>query len=575
VTTPSGRRVKAQVTRGVASFADTDEAGVYTVSTARGETRVAVNLMSAEESDLTPRPLPTFVEGARAEAPPIPIQRELWPFFVLLALVLFAVEGVLYWRRQAGGRFALPYGHGDRWALGLRCALMAVLVIALFKPTMPRWIDRLNVVFLLDMSDSISLASRENAYRFAAQSTAAMPAGDQVGLIVFGEEAVVDQPLRASNKIDRPQAKVGGRGTNLAQALQLALASSPAGQANRFVLLTDGRQNAGNALAVAQAAKDAGADIYYMPAPLTFTQEVVVESMVLPQEVKFGEPFQAKVVAWSQAETQGRLAMFKNGEFLGSQVVKLNPGKNVYTYRQSLEQSGIHVYQAAIEVDGDTIEENNRAVGTVVVRGRPQVLLAEKDRSHAQSMVAALRSQNIDVTVVEALKLPIRALAVLVAANQGMHFARSGQTVEHIHMGSPEGPRTEPATVESPQPVPAEAEPLVHRFAGADGAARDRDPVARCRRKAGALAQPRAAALPTARYSMRSFSNRSMPRASISFRPTTCPRFWSTWAPTLAPSRCWLRRRPAVVRTRPPARPCWRRRPGTPDRRSCCLRLRR
>ena len=308
VTTPSGRRVKAQVTRGVASFADTDEAGVYTVSTARGETRVAVNLMSAEESDLTPRPLPTFVEGHAAEAPPVPIQRELWPFFVLLALVLFAVEGVLYWRRQAGGRFALPYGHGDRWALGLRCALMAVLVIALFKPTMPRWIDRLNVVFLLDMSDSISLASRENAYRFAAQSVTAMPPGDQVGVIVFGEEAVVDQPLRASNKIDRPQAKVGGRGTNLAQALQLALASSPAGQANRFVLLTDGRQNAGNALAVAQAAKDAGADIYYMPAPLTFTQEVVVESMVLPQEVKFGEPFQAKVVAWSQAETQGRLA---------------------------------------------------------------------------------------------------------------------------------------------------------------------------------------------------------------------------------------------------------------------------
>ena len=86
--------------------------------------------------------------------------------------------------------------------------------------------------------------------------------------------------------------------------------------------------------------------------------------MVLPQEVKFGEPFQAKVVAWSQAkETQGRLSLFRNGEFLGSQVVRLNAGKNVFTYRQSLEQSGIHVYQAALEVDGDTIEENNRAVG--------------------------------------------------------------------------------------------------------------------------------------------------------------------------------------------------------------------
>src|SRR5262249_57815013 len=75
VITPSGRRVKALVTRGMASFTDTDEVGTYTVVTSRGETRVAVNLMNAEESDLTPRPLPAFVEGARAETTPVPIPR--------------------------------------------------------------------------------------------------------------------------------------------------------------------------------------------------------------------------------------------------------------------------------------------------------------------------------------------------------------------------------------------------------------------------------------------------------------------------------------------------------------------
>ncbi len=406
VRTPSGRSVRAQVNRGMASFTDTDEVGVYSVVTSRGETRVAVNLMNADESDLTPQPLPAFVEGARPESPPVLIQRELWPFFVALALLLFALEGFLYWRRQTGGRLGLPRGLGDRWALGLRCVLLAMLLLSLTKPTIPRWADRLNVTFLLDMSDSVSLAARESAYRFAAQSVSAMQPGDQAGLVVFGEDAVVDQPLRPATKIERPQAQVAGRGTNLAQALQLGLATAPPGQANRFVLLTDGRQNTGNALAVAQAAKDAGADIYYVPAPLTFPQEVVVESMVLPQEVKFGEPFQAKVVAWSQAEAQGRLSLYRNAEFLGSQVVRLSPGKNVFTYRQSLEQSGIHVYQAALDVEGDTIEENNRALGTLVVRGRPQVLLAEKDRSQAQALAAALRSQHVDVTVVEADKIP-------------------------------------------------------------------------------------------------------------------------------------------------------------------------
>ncbi|HAM60098.1 MAG TPA: hypothetical protein DCQ64_33700 [Candidatus Rokubacteria bacterium] len=406
VMTPSGRSSQAHVTRGLASFTDTDEVGVYRVVTSRGETRVAVNLMNAEESDLTPKPVPAFVEGARPDMAPVPVVRELWPYFVLLALLLFAAEGFLYWRRQTAGRRRLPHGVGDRWALGLRCVLMAVLLVALARPVIPRWVDQLNVLFLLDVSDSVSLAAREKAYRFAAQAATAMQQRDQAGLIVFGEEAVVDQPLRASNTLERPQVRVPGRGTNLAQALQLALATAPPGQANRFVLLTDGRQNAGNALAVAQAAKDAGADVYYVPAPLTFSQEVVVESMVLPQEVKFGEPFQAKVVTWSQADTQGRLSLFRNGEFLGSQVVRLSAGKNVYTYRQSLEQSGIHVYQAAIEVEGDTIEENNRAVGTIVVRGRPLVLMAEKDRSQGQALAAALRVQHVDVELVEPDRIP-------------------------------------------------------------------------------------------------------------------------------------------------------------------------
>jgi Ca-activated chloride channel family protein len=250
------------------------------------------------------------------------------------------------------------------------------------------------------------LAARESAYRFASQAVMGMQRGDRTGLIVFGGDAALDQPLHASPTLDRPRSQVNGRATNLAQALQLALATAPAGQANRVVLLTDGRQNAGDALAVARAAKDAGTDIFYVPAPLTLGQEVTVESMVLPPEVKFGEPFQAKVVAWSQAEAQGRLSLFRNGEFLGSQVIRLTAGKNVFSYRQSLEQSGIHVYQAAIEVDGDTIEENNRALGSVVVRGRPTVLLAEKDPNQAQSLAAALRTQHIDVQVVAPERIP-------------------------------------------------------------------------------------------------------------------------------------------------------------------------
>lgn len=406
VTTPAGRSVKAQVTRGMVSFTETDEVGVYTVASPRGDTRIAVNLMDGDESNVAPRPLPATVPPPPEASAPVPIQRELWPVFVAIAAALLALEGALYWRRQVSGRWRWPAGPRDRWALATRAALLVVLGIALTRPVVPRAVDRLNVAFLLDHSDSVSLAARERAWRFAAESVKHMKGGDRDAVIVFGGDAAVDQPLGARNQLERPKMQVSGRTTNLREAMQLALAALPAGQANRIVLLSDGRQNEGNAQTAAQAAREAGAQVFYVPSPVTFTEEIVAESLVLPDEVKFGQAFQAKVVLWSLKETQGRLSLFRNGEFLGSQIVRLAAGKNVFAYRQSLERSGIHVYQASIDVDGDTIEDNNRAVGTVVVRGKPQVLLADKDRGQAQSLVAALRSQNIEVSVVEPGQIP-------------------------------------------------------------------------------------------------------------------------------------------------------------------------
>jgi len=402
--TPSGRTADARVVRGAASYSDTDEVGLYTVITARGSTRVAVNLMDAEESNLAPQPLPAAPAAAAATL--VPVERELWPYFVALAICLFALEGLLYWRRESAGRLRLPESAGGRWALALRGAALVALAAALFRPTVPQLADRMNVVFLLDSSDSLSQTARARALQFVEQAVAARHADDRHGVVVFGADAAVAQPPAAHSGVELADVKVDGRGTNIFQAIQLALALLPPDQANRIVLLSDGRQNAGDALAAARAAKSTGADLRYVLAPLGFEQEVVAQELVLPQEVKFGEPFHARLVAWSRKETDGRVSLFRNREFVGSQRVHLTPGKNVLSYRQALELDGVHVYQAAIEVPGDTIEQNNRAVGTVLVRGRPRVLIADRDRQHAQPLAAALRSQRIEVAVVDAAGIP-------------------------------------------------------------------------------------------------------------------------------------------------------------------------
>jgi uncharacterized membrane protein len=321
-------------------------------------------------------------------------------------VLVLLIEGLLYWRRQSARRLRPPAGFAERVALVLRGGLIVLLCALSLRPALPRMLDRMNVVFLLDASDSVSRAARERAGNFVEQAVSAARPGDRHGVVVFGADAAVQQPLAERGALDVPPRGVDGRGTNIYQAMQLALAMLPGGQSNRLVLLSDGRQNAGNAFAGAQAAKDAGADLHYVAAPLTSEQEVVAEELVLPREVKFGEPFQVRVVTWSQKPASGRLVLFRNGEFAGSQRITLTTGKNVFSYRQSLDREGIHIYQASIEVDGDTIDENNRAVGTVLVHGRPQVLLADRDRSHAQALAAALRAQQLEVTLVDPSGIP-------------------------------------------------------------------------------------------------------------------------------------------------------------------------
>ena len=143
-----------------------------------------------------------------------------------------------------------------------------------------------------------------------------------------------------------------------------------------------------------------------MPLKNEYGGEVLVERLVAPHEVKFGESFLVRVVAWSAKDTTGRLSLYRDGEFVGAQPVKLSAGKNVFAYQQSIDQGGFHIFQARLEAPDDVIEENNRGVGAVAVRGRPRVLYVEKDRDQGANLLNALRAQNLDVEIVGSDALP-------------------------------------------------------------------------------------------------------------------------------------------------------------------------
>ena len=400
---PDGRARRVSADRsGRIHFVDTAQAGLYTVTAGNWERRYAVNLLDAGESATAPRPLPAPVgESAAAAAPrTFPVRQDLWRLFGLLALLCIAAEALVY-HRQAAGRWPAP-------AAALRVAVALLILVGLAGLTWARSVDQMQTFFVVDASDSISLESRARAQRILREAGRAMRREDAAGLIVFGGEPNLEAPLARGPLADRLPETPNSRATNIAAAVRMALASLPEEGARRIVLLTDGNETRGSAADAAREARDEGVEIYPLPLRADAAGEVLLEQLVLPQEVKEGESFIARVVAWSGKDTDGRLSLYRDGAFVGAQAVKLKPGKNILAYQQAIDRPGFHVYQARLEARDDVIAENNRAVGVVAVRGRPQLLYVEKDRGQGRHLAGALRAQNLVVEQVDPDGLPTK-----------------------------------------------------------------------------------------------------------------------------------------------------------------------
>lgn len=383
-------------------FVETTHAGIYAVKAGTWEQRFAVNLLDEGESNIAPRAqFPTERAGqAPSQDHPttFPSRQQLWRLFAALALALLLLEGVLYYREMQG-RWPLP-------AAAVRVLVLLLVVTALAGVGLRRVTDQLNVLFLIDASDSVQLETRVKARQYLQDSVKAAGPRDQFGVVIFGGSPVLETPVGTGTLETKPPIVSESQSTDIGAAIKLALAAFPREGAKRIVLLSDGNENEGSAREAAQRAQIEGADIDVVPLRSDHPAEALVERLVVPQEVKFGESFLVRIVAWSAKEASGRLSLYRDGEFVGAQPVKLTSGKNVFSYQQSIDQGGFHIFQARLETPDDPLQENKRGVGVVAVRGRPRVLYVEKDRDQGANLLRALRTQNLQVEMVGVEALP-------------------------------------------------------------------------------------------------------------------------------------------------------------------------
>ena len=177
-----------------------------------------------------------------------------------LALLLLIPALVLTIGLHVGARRRMGVGR-RRVALLVRSLLLAALVLALAGLQLVLPVDRISTVFVVDLSDSVGNAGREEALAFLRETLKVKRDDDVAGIVAFGKDALVERLPSELKEIDRIASTPVKSATDIGSALRLASALFPDDAQKRIVLLSDGNDTTGGGQTEAALAADRGIQI--------------------------------------------------------------------------------------------------------------------------------------------------------------------------------------------------------------------------------------------------------------------------------------------------------------------------
>ena len=297
-------------------------------------------------------------------------------------------------------------------ALSTAATLAALFAVA--EPEIGKPLDRMTIILAVDRSRSIDLVPGadgriRNELRVAEIG---MHAEDRVGTLVFGANAEIEDPPRPRSDLPPAQRVAVGRdGTNLELAIRRALTELPADSASRIVILSDGVQTRGDALAAGAAAVAADVPVDVVVLDQKLVPDVRVVTVRAPPHADKDETIELRVVVSSAVDTKVDVRVRRDGELIRKtdQPIAISKGENVLALREQATDPGLHRYDVevtAVDPAADAAPEDNAGSTFVKVRGATSALVMEGDLDKGAPLAAALTASGFKVTEVSTTGVP-------------------------------------------------------------------------------------------------------------------------------------------------------------------------
>ncbi len=366
---------------------------------------------------------------------------------------LLAVH-VLWMSRRSYAQLAPP---AARASLVVRLVVLLLLVGALSRPSAWTRHHRSELVFLLDVSRSVTAENLEAALedidrlasaaaRSGRETTLSVAAfGEHATLLVRSERAwngwpdemrerilyqttlpklyaqrterisagdgegdggskALDQRIAA---VESFRDGVAGEHTDLERGLRLALNCGSIADPRTVYLFSDCNLNHGRTAQALNEVERSGTALHLVRLDRPLPAEVAATDVVLPPRVRVNQGFSAQVHVASTVETDATLSLFKDGFAVQRRKVSLHQGGNAFPVSGLFfHEKGFHTVEASVTAEADTKLENNTARSLVVVPGQARVLYVDGDEDQIPYLKSALELEGMQVEARPAAGVP-------------------------------------------------------------------------------------------------------------------------------------------------------------------------
>lgn len=309
--------------------------------------------------------------------------------FAFGAVVIVALAILTHVRRRAAYRDgALARTNALRlWiATAFRTLAYLSVVAALAGATLVETEreDRLEVVALVDGSDSIPPAESEWMRKWLDTLIGGMRPDDALAVLRFGASPVLEAGPGAPSRDPWTPAEVEGDATNLMAAMESgANFAARGGQGGVVVLLTDGNETAGDASAAAESARRHGVKVHPIVPPRS-QAPLRIESISAPHIARSGQEIDMAVAITnrSTATHEAELVVRHFDKELGRVPLRVGPGRSVVDAVVRAGPPGHYGISIDLEGEADVTSLRSTRTASLTVLGPPRVLLV----SHKESM---------------------------------------------------------------------------------------------------------------------------------------------------------------------------------------------